>query len=123
MWFHLKLASLLSVAWVLLLVLRPSSGAGELVAMTSVPGAVLLGLVHAGLAILFWWGSEDPPRRRVAVYTGLVLFALRSAAGIYLVLYRVEGDAAMILLVEMVLSIGLLSALINGLPAVLRPRE
>ncbi len=119
--FHLKLAALVSVAWVLLLVLRPIEGAVDLIDLISVPGAVLLGIVNAGFAGLFWWGASDPPRRLGAVYFGLVVFAFRSAAGMYLVLYVMEGPATMVILVEMVLSIGILAALINGLPPVLRP--
>lgn len=122
-WFHLKFASLLSVAWVVLLLVRPGAGARDLVAYLTLPGALLLAFVHGALAALFWWGSFDPPRRLVAVFTGLGVFAVRSVLGIYLVLYRAEGAAAMVLLVEMVLSIGLLSAFINGLPAALRPRD
>ncbi len=119
--FHLRLAAVISVAWVILLALRPWSGAVELVALLSVGGAALLGVVHAALALLFWWGAGDPPHRIIAVYVGLVVFTLRSAVGIYLVLYAMEGDATMVVLIEMVLSIGVLAALINGLPPVLRP--
>jgi len=121
-WFHLKFAALVSVAWVVMLVLRPADGARELVQILSVPGAIATAVAHAGLAALFWWGSSDPPRRLVAVYTGMVVFAIRAAAGIYLVLYVLKGGPAMIVMVEMVLAIGLLSALINGLPAAVRPR-
>ncbi len=119
--FYLKLAALVSVAWVVLLVLRPIEGAVALVDLISAPGAVLLGALHAVFAALFWRGAGDPPRRLATVYLGLVVFAVRSAAGIYLVLYVMEGAATMVILVEMVLSIGILAALINGLPPVLRP--
>ena len=101
--------------------MRPWNGAAELVTILSLPGAILVGAIHAGLAVLFWWGSEDPPRRLAAVYAGLAVFAVRAAVGIYLVLYAMKGDATMVMLIEMVLSIGLLSALINGLPSVVRP--
>jgi hypothetical protein len=106
----------------MLLVVRPMEGARELIQIISVPGAVVAGIAHALLAALFWWGSQDPPRRLGAVYAGLVVFTVRAATTIYLVLYTLHGGAAMIVVVEMVLSIGLLSALINGLPGAVRPR-
>lgn len=121
MWFHLKFAALLSVAWVLLLALRPLPGAAELIALLSPEGAIALGLVHAALAALYWWGSLDPPHRLVATWIGLATFLVRSVLGIYLVLYAMAGPATMVMVVEMVISIGLLSAMINGLPAVLYP--
>lgn len=123
MGFHLKFAASVSAAWVILLALRPFAAASELVALLSTPPALVLVLVHAALAALFWWGSAAPARRLVAVYTGLVAFAVRSALGIYLVLYAMTDcpdGATMIVLVEMVLSIGLLAALINSLPSVVR---
>jgi hypothetical protein len=120
-WFHLRFAALVSVAWVLLLALRPFQGAAELAGILSTAGAVALAVTHVALAGLFWWGSVDPPRRRIAVWVGLATFLGRSILGIYLVLYAMEGAATMIVLVEMVLSIGLLSAMINALPGVVRP--
>ncbi len=121
MWFHLRFAALVSLCWVVLLVARPLSGASELVGILSVPGAIALASAHAALAVLFWWGSQNPPQRLVAVYVGLTVFIIRAVLGIYLVLYALEGGAAMVMMVEMVLSIGLLSALINGLPGAVRP--
>jgi len=121
MWFHLKFAALLSASWVLLLTLQPLPGATELIALLTPAGAVALGMVHAALAALYWWGSLDPPHRLVATWVGLSTFLVRSVLGIYLVLYAMAGPAAMVMLVEMVLSIGLLSAMINALPAVLYP--
>ncbi len=119
--FHLKLAAFVSIAWIVVLALRPVDGAAELVDMLSIPGAVLLGAVHMGLAALFWWGAGDPPNRLGAVYVGLAVFSFRAALGIYLVLYAMEGPATMIVLYEMVMSIGLVAAMINGLPPVWRP--
>jgi hypothetical protein len=119
----LRFAASVSAAWVILLVLRPFAAADELVVLMSTPAAVVLVLVHAALAALFWWGSRAPARRLAAVYTGLVAFAVRSGLGIYLVLYAMTDcppGATMIVLVEMVLSLGLLAALVNGLPAVIR---
>jgi len=120
-WFHLKFAALVSLAWVVLVVARPSHGASQLIEL--LPGAFWVAFVagHVALAAIYWWGSLDPPRRLVAVYVGLATFALRAALGIYLVLYVMEGDPAMIVLVEMVLSIGLFSALVNALPGAVRP--
>jgi hypothetical protein len=82
---------------------------------------VALVLVHTAMAALFWWGAAAPARRLAAVYTGLIAFTVRSALGIYLVLYAMTdcpSGATMVVLVEMVLSIGLLAALINSLPSV-----
>jgi len=120
-WFHLRFAALVSVAWVVLIVLRPSASAIELLSLMPTAFWVGLALVHTGLAALFWWGSLDPPQRLVAVFVGLAVFAVRSALGIYLVLYVMQGGPAMILLVEMVLSLGLCSAFVNGLPGAVRP--
>jgi len=120
LWFHLKFAALVSLAWVALVVVRPTHGASQLIAL--MPGAFWVVFVagHAALAALFWWGSRDPSQRLIAAYVGLATFAVRSALGIYLVLYVMQGEAAMIVLVEMVLSIGFFSALVNALPAAVR---
>ncbi len=120
MWFHLRFAALVSACWVVVLVLQPIPGAAELSAWLSALGTWTLALAHALLATLFAWGGIDPPRRLVAVYVGLAVFALRSTVGVYLVLEVLPPAAAMVWMVEMVLSIGLLSAIINGLPNVLR---
>ena len=116
MWFHLRLAALVSILWVLILALRPLAGAVELVGLLPSWAVVVAALVHLGLAALFWWGSSDPPHRLRAIYVALAVFTLRSVGGVYLVLYVLPRDAAMVWLVEMVLSIGLISALINALP-------
>ncbi len=116
MWFHLRFAAIVSAAWLIVLLLRPGAASKEL--LQWLPGWVAIALVsfHAALAALYWWGSYDPPQRLVAVYTALVTFALRAAAGIYLVLYVLAGGAAMLWLAEMVLSIGFFSAFVNALP-------
>ena len=117
MWFHLRLAAVVSACWFVLLVARPFAAATDFCSLLSPVALVALAAVHAVLGAVFWWGSNDPHSRLGTVYLGLVVFALRSAFGIYVVLYVLDGGAAMVMLVEMVLAIGLFSALTNALPA------
>ena len=120
MWFHLKFAATVSAAWVIVLALQPFAAARHLAEW--LPEWLEVGLLvgHAGLAMLFWWGSYDPPGRLVSAYAGLAVFALRAVVGIYLVLYVLKNGAAVLWLAEMVLSIGFFSAFVNGLPPVVK---
>jgi hypothetical protein len=78
-----------------------------------------LAVANFGFAFLFWRAAADPRAERLAVYTALLVLALRTAMGTYDVLYRLEGTAGVISLIEMVASLALFVGILNALPATL----
>lgn len=96
-------------------------------ALAHVPLAVALmnGLACAnlGFAFLFWRTGRHPAAERTGIYTALLVIGLRSVSGVYEVLYLLEGDAAVIALIDMVASIALFVGILNTLPGTLQRRE
>jgi hypothetical protein len=93
----------------------------------SEPLAVSLGdglaVANLGFAFLFWRAAANPSGERLAVYTALLTLALRTAKGSYDVLYRLDGTAGALGLIEMVASLALFVGILNALPATLAPRR
>lgn len=80
-----------------------------------------LGISNLVFAVLFWRAAGDPARERTGMYAALMLFGLRGVSGALEVLYRLEGRAAEISLLDMVLSVALFVGLLNSLPSALEP--
>jgi hypothetical protein len=82
-----------------------------------------LAIAHVGWAFLLWRAAPEPARERSILYGALIIFALRAINGTYLVLYVLEGPAAMTNLIDMVTSLALFVGMINVLPQTLRGAE
>jgi hypothetical protein len=78
-----------------------------------------LAVANLGFAFLFWRAAANPSGERLAVYTALLTLALRTASGTYDVLYRLDGMAGALGLIEMVASLALFVGILNALPATL----
>ncbi|MEO8604861.1 MAG: hypothetical protein ABI629_20005 [bacterium] len=114
----LRLAAFYSLFWALGLAFpgwMPLAAAG--------PEARSLELALAGanlgFALLFGTAAAAPAENRPALYAALLVFGLRAAIGTYQVLYVLEGTAAVIRLVDMVLSLALFVGIMNSLPGAL----
>jgi heme A synthase len=59
------------------------------------------------------------PRIGPILYVALLVFGLRGAIGTYQVLYRLDGTAAVLQLIDMVLSVAAFVGMLNFLPGVL----
>jgi heme A synthase len=118
----LRVAAFYSFAWAVGLAcpgLLPADPASE-AALRSLE----LALMGANLAFayLFWIAAAAPASARPTLYAALLVFGLRAAIGTYEVLYVLEGAAAVIRLVDMVLSLALFVGILNALPGALGVR-
>jgi len=114
----LRVAAFYSLAWAIGLAvpgLLPADPAGP------AARALELALMGANLAfaLLFWSAAAAPSAARPTLYSALLVFGLRAAIGTYEVLYVLDGPAAVIRLVDMVLSLALFVGILNSLPGAL----
>jgi len=118
----LRIASAYSLLWAIVLA-WPGILPVAVVPFSPEMGSMARGLAMANLAfaILLWRAARDPRGERWIVYAALVLFGLRAAIGTYEVLYLLEGDAAMLRLIDMVISLAGFTGMLNSLPGVLQP--
>lgn len=79
-----------------------------------------LAIANLGFAYLFWRAGGNPTGERTAVYTALLVIGLRSISAVYEVVYLLEGDAAVLSLMDMIASVALFVGILNSLPATLR---
>lgn len=118
----LRIAAFYSLAWAVLLAipgLLPPAGDP---AVSSLEMAVMG--ANLAFALLFWSAAKAPAAALPVLYAALIVFGLRAALGTYEVLYSMEGPAAVLRLVDMVLSLALFVGVLNSLPGVLgRTRE
>jgi len=77
-------------------------------------------VANLGFAFLFWRAGANPAAERSGMYTALLVTGLRAVSGTYEVLYLLEGNAAVITLIDMVACIALFVGILNTLPATLR---
>jgi len=79
-----------------------------------------LAIANAALALLLWRAAQDPAGERWIVYGALLLFGLRAAVGTYEVLYCLDGTAATLRMIDMVISLAGFIGMLNSLPGVLQ---
>lgn len=107
---------MLSLCWALAYLAVPAPAMG----VTDLP-PVAVALAHAAaaghlaLAYLFWWGGAAPTTRRGAVYGAVLFMALRTAHDLYGVLVHLPPTAALISLIDLVLSVTLLVGLLEAM--------
>jgi hypothetical protein len=84
--------------------------------------ALANGLVVAnlGLAFVFWRAGANPMLERSGMYAALLVSGLRGVSGTFEVLYLLDGNAAAVSLIDMVVSIALFVGILNALPSTLR---
>lgn len=116
----LRIAAVYSLLWAIALA-WPSILPIDPHGLTPGVRALARGLAAANLALalLLWRAARDPAAERWIVYAALVLFGLRAVIGTVEVLYVLEGYAATLRLIDMVLSIAAFVGMLNSLPGVL----
>lgn len=82
-----------------------------------------MAIASLALAYLFFRASKAPLAERGVLYAALVNFGLRGIVGTVEVLYLLEGHAAMLRLVDMVVSMALFVGMLNALPDTLLAQE
>jgi hypothetical protein len=115
----LRIAAIYSLAWAIGLAAPqwlPGAHAADAAALAA---GYALGIANLGYAVLFWTASRAPAAHRPILYVSLLVFALRGAIGTYQVLYRLDGTAAVLQLIDMVLSVAAFVGMLNFLPGVL----
>ena len=120
----LRISAVLSLLWAIGLFLPPSVTVAEFGA-TPVTAALAnsLAIANFGFAYLFWRAAANPAGERGVIYTALMVFGLRAANATYEVLYRLEGGAAILSLVDLVASLALFVVMLNTLPSTLRAAD
>jgi hypothetical protein len=116
----LRIAALLSLAWAIAL---PWAARRYLVALgdgVAIGLADGLAVANVAFAYLFWRAASLGGRERNAIYTALLLLALRAVDATYQVLYVLEGPAALVSLADMVTSLALFVGILNTLPGHLK---
>lgn len=113
----LRIAAVYSLAWAVGLAwpaLLPGGAAADAAARAA---GYALGIANLAYAVLFWAAAGAPRTHRLIVYVALLVFFLRGAIGTYQVLYVLEGNAAVLQLIDMVLSVAGFVGVLNALPA------
>jgi hypothetical protein len=82
-----------------------------------------LAIANLAMAYLFHRAAADPQGQRSILYGALLIFGLRGVMGTYEVLYLLDGPAAVLRLIDMVLSLALFIGLLNALPGTLQPDD
>lgn len=117
----LRIAAAVSLAWALWLFWIEPAALPELQAAPAAAALARgLGIANCGFALLFWRAARHPPAERSAIYTALLILGLRGATGTAEVLYRLDGRAAVVSLIDMVTCIALFVGFLNALPGTLR---
>jgi len=78
-----------------------------------------LGITNLVLAYLFWYAAGEPAANRGAIYSAIMLAALKTANDLYDLLVLVPADRALFSLGDLVLSVALLVGLLEALPRTL----
>ena len=116
----LRIAATLFLAWSVFFAFQAGGSDGVVGQPTVRALAYGLAIAHLGFAFLFWRASANPAAERGAIYTALIVLGLRAAHGTYEVLYALDGDPALVCLVDMVTSLALFVGVLNTLPATIR---
>ena len=121
----LRVSAVFSALWAFAwpVFLAAEHDAGVVLPSLAVSLAGGLAIAHLGFAYLFWRASHDPAQHRGSIFTALLVLGLRAAKGIYEVLYLLDGDSAVLGLIEMAASLALFIGILNALPSVLRAGE
>lgn len=112
----LRIAAAYSLAWAIGLAcpaMLPGGAAAD-PAVRAVGYA--LAVANLAYAVLFWTAASAPRSYRLILYVALLVFGLRAAIGTYQVLYSLEGSAAVLQLIDMVLSVAAFVGMLNLLP-------
>ena len=78
-----------------------------------------LGIAHVVLAYVFWHAARNPTAHRGVIYGGIMLLALKTANDLYEILVLLPASQAVFALGDLVLSVGLLVAILEALPRTL----
>ena len=81
-----------------------------------------LAIANLAFAYLLNRAARNPSAHRGILYAALMLFGLRGLLGTYEVLYMLDGTAAVVRLVDMVLSLALFVGMLNALPGTLQDK-
>jgi hypothetical protein len=113
----LRIAAVYSLGWAIGLAYPGMLPGGAAVDPAVRAAGYALGVANLAYAVLFWTAATAPKSYRLILYVALLVFGLRGAIGTYQVLYRLDGAAAMLQLIDMVLSVAAFVGMLNLLPS------
>lgn len=113
----LRIAAVYSLAWAVGLAFPAALLPGGVAADPAARAAgYALAVANLAYAVLFWTAATAPRTYRLILYVALLVFGLRAAIGTYQVLYALDGGAAVLQLIDMVLSVAAFVGMLNLLP-------
>ncbi len=117
----LRVAALYLLLWAIALAL-PGPLADTVVPPGAVGRSLALGLAvsYVGFALLLWYAARDPAGSPIILCAALLVFGLRAVVGTYEVLKTLDGRAAEVRVVDMVLCLAAFVGILNLLPGTLR---
>ena len=115
----LRIAAIYSFAWAIGLAHPDWLPGGAAADPAQRAAGYALAIANLGYAVLFWIAARAPGAHRPILYVALLVFGLRGAIGTYQVLYALDGGAAVLQLIDMVLSVAAFVGMLNLLPGVL----
>lgn len=77
-----------------------------------------LAIANLAFAVLCWAAARAPAASHTIIATMLMVFGLRAALGTWEVLYTLDGPAAVLRLIDMVLTLAAFVGLLNLLPGI-----
>jgi len=120
----LRVTAVVSLAWaVLLLGLKDYVLAAEQLSPLVRALANGLGTANLVFTYMFWYAAREPAANRGAVYGAIMLLALKTANDLYQLLVLLPANQALVSLGDLVLSVGLLVAILEALPRMLHPAQ
>jgi len=116
----LRIAAVVSLAWaVVLLAFKKELFAGAFLPPLGRALANGLAVTQLVLAYIFWHAAAAPAANRGTIYAAIILMALRTANDLYQLLVLLPPEQALISLADLVVSVGILVAVLEALPRLL----
>jgi heme A synthase len=112
----LRIAAVYSLAWAIGLACPELLPGGAAAGPAARATGYALAVANLAYAVLFWTAAMAPKAYRLILYVALLVFGLRGAIGTYQVLYVLDGGAAVLQLIDMVLSVAAFVGMLNLLP-------
>ncbi len=114
----LRVAAVYSLGWAIALFWP-----GLLPGAATAPAAVrslahALAIANLAFAVLCWAAARAPAASGTILAAMLLVFGLRAALGTYEVLYTLDGAAAVLRLIDMVLTLAAFVGVLNLLPGI-----
>lgn len=108
----------LFVVWAAVLLVRPELVLAAPQAEHHATTVALVAAANLVLAGLAWWSASDPPRKRLGIYTTILVLLAKWIADTYGVLIALPPQQAALVLGDLLLSVALVVGCLEALPRI-----